>query len=42
MARVAWHPDGLYPRVGFSVGDMVGDLARSAAGILAFPDQRGP
>jgi hypothetical protein len=38
VAKVAWHPDELYPRVGF----IVTNLARSAEGVVAFHNQRGP
>ena len=37
VAKVEWHPDDLYPRVGF----IVTNLARSAEGIVAFYNQRG-
>jgi hypothetical protein len=37
VAKVEWHPDELYPRVGF----IVTNLARSAGGIVAFYNQRG-
>ena len=37
VAKVEWHPDELYPRVGF----IVTNLARSAEGIVAFYNQRG-
>jgi hypothetical protein len=37
VAKVEWHPDELYPRVGF----VVTNLARSAEGIVAFYNQRG-
>jgi hypothetical protein len=37
VAKVEWHPDELYPRVGF----IVTNLARSAEGIVAFYNRRG-
>ena len=37
VAKVEWHPDELYPRVGF----IVSNLPRSAEGIVAFYNQRG-
>jgi hypothetical protein len=37
VAKVAWHPGELYPRVGF----IVSNLPRSAEGIVAFYNQRG-
>jgi hypothetical protein len=37
VAKIEWHPDDLYPRVGF----IVTNLARSAEGIVAFYNQRG-
>jgi hypothetical protein len=37
VAKIEWHPGELYPRVGF----IVANLARSAAGIVAFYNQRG-
>jgi len=37
MAKVEWHPDELYPRVGF----IVTNLARPAVRIVAFYNQRG-
>jgi hypothetical protein len=37
VAKVEWHTDELYPRVGF----IVTNLARSAEGVVAFYNQRG-
>ena len=37
VAKVAWHPDELYPRVGF----IVTNLARPAERVVAFYNQRG-
>jgi hypothetical protein len=37
VAKVEWHPDELYPRVGF----IVTNLARSAEGIVTFYNRRG-
>ena len=37
VAKVEWHPDELYPRVGF----IVTNLARPAARVVAFYNQRG-
>jgi hypothetical protein len=37
VAKVEWHPDELYPRVGF----IVTNLARSAERVVAFCNQRG-
>jgi hypothetical protein len=37
VAKVEWHPDELYPRVGF----IVTNLARSAEGVVAFYNKRG-
>src|SRR6266704_6927294 len=37
VAKVEWHPNELYPRVGF----IVTNLARSAQGIVAFYNRRG-
>jgi len=37
VAKVEWHPDELYPQVGF----IVTNLARSAEGIVAFYNRRG-
>ena len=37
VAKVEWHPDELYPRVGF----IVTNLARPAARIVTFYNQRG-
>jgi hypothetical protein len=37
VAKVAWHPGELYPRVGF----IISNLPRSAEGIVAFYNQRG-
>jgi hypothetical protein len=37
VAKVEWHPDELYPRVGF----IVTNLARPAERVVAFYDQRG-
>ena len=37
MAKVEWHPDELYPRVGF----IVTNLARPAERVVAFYNQRG-
>src|SRR6202795_1276983 len=37
VTKVEWHPDELYPRVGF----IVTNLPRSAEGVVAFYNQRG-
>ena len=37
VAKVEWHPNELYPRVGF----IVTNLPRSAEGVVAFYNQRG-
>jgi hypothetical protein len=37
VAKVEWHPDDLYPRVGF----IITNLARSAEGVVAFYNRRG-
>jgi Transposase DDE domain group 1 len=37
VAKVEWHPGELFPRVGF----IVTNLARPAAGVIAFYNQRG-
>ncbi len=37
VAKVEWHPDELYPRVGF----VVSNLPRSPEGIVTFYNQRG-
>ena len=37
VAKVEWHPDELYPRVGF----IIINLARPAARVVAFYNQRG-
>lgn len=37
VAKVEWHPDELYPRVGF----IVTDLSRITERVLAFYNQRG-
>jgi hypothetical protein len=37
VAKVEWHPDELYPRVGF----IVTNLARPAERVVAFYNQRG-
>ena len=37
MAKVEWHPNELYPRVGF----LVTNLARPAERVVAFYNQRG-
>jgi hypothetical protein len=37
VAKVEWHPNELYPRVGF----IVTNLARSAERVVAFYNQRG-
>ena len=36
VAKVAWHPGELYPRVGF----IVTNLGRPAVGVVAFYNQR--
>jgi hypothetical protein len=37
VAKIEWHPDDLYSRVGY----IVTNLARSAEGIVAFYNRRG-
>jgi hypothetical protein len=37
VAKVEWHPEELYPRVGF----IVTNLARPAERVVAFYNQRG-
>ncbi len=37
VAKVEWHPEELYPRVGF----IMTNLSRPAERVVAFDDQRG-
>ena len=43
VAKVAWHPEDLYPRVGLDPlrGSSVTNLSRSAERVVAFYNQRG-